>query len=295
MGSAKQEVFVREMGRLSSFKKPFLFSKDSGFTLIELLVVIAIIGILAALLLPTLTKSKIRAQGIQCLSNFRQLSLGWQMYADDQQGHYAVNGSTVYGRTATVGEDTENPSWVAGLMNQVSYPDNTNTFKLVGPQYISFGSIGGYVKNPAVYHCPGDVSTDPGYGLPRVRSVSMNCWIGTGKTNTAASYWTMPFQKFMEPGDLHEVSPTDIFVFLDEAVSINDGWFMISVAGYNSDRSIDESQLNLIDVPAAYHNKCGNFSFADGHAALHRWLGGSVINDDDIIWLMTHSTVPQAN
>ena len=239
----------------------------AGFTLIELLVVIAIIGILAAILLPSLSKSRERVQGIMCVSNARQLALACQLYVNDQNDYLPYN----YGMAGS--SFRTNLNWVNNVMTWDLSPDNTYLAT------ITQAALGSFVSSSTtIYRCPSDQvlsSKQIAAGWNgRIRSYSMNALIGNAGALSAAGVNVNDpdFRQFFKLTQIPQ--PTDIFVFLDEHPdSIDDGYF-VNREGYNrSTGGYDSSSSSAewIDLPASYHNNSTTFSFADGHSALHHW------------------------
>jgi len=236
---------------------------NRGFTLIELLVVIAIIAILAAMLLPALAAAKKKAQGISCLSNYKQLTLAWIMYANDNSENLPFNGD----RNATGTQTT--PSWV--YSSQADYMTwgldayNTNTAFFINNQ---LSSLGDYVaKTTGIFHCPSDYylsSAQRAAGwVNRDRSCAMEAAIGGGIKYYAGQSW---FYNVLKTSDFHTPGPSDCFLFLDQHPdSIDDGSFYY-----------DSASTTFIELPGSNHGGASGISFADGHSEMHKMQLGVI-------------------
>jgi prepilin-type processing-associated H-X9-DG protein len=227
--------------------------------LIELLTAIVIIGILAGLLTTALAKAKGKAGGIGCLNNTRQLSLAWLLYAGDNNELLPYNLGGPVSRGIAPKRDY---NWVNNLLDwEVLNTDNTNT------DFVAKGSFAAFANRAArIYRCPSDhvlsqIQKQAGW-VARVRSYSMNAMVGDAGNNSryGTNIFNPQYRQFKRSTDFER--PTEIFVFLDEHPdSLNDGYFLNRL-----------EDLEWTDLPASYHNGAASFTFADGHAEMHRWV-----------------------
>jgi prepilin-type processing-associated H-X9-DG protein/prepilin-type N-terminal cleavage/methylation domain-containing protein len=231
------------------------FSPSVAFTLIELLVVIAIIGILAAMLLSALSKSKATAQSIACISNLKQLQLCFHLYAGDNDDSLPPN-NFVYDIISDQPLDT-GPSWCTNL-----------AIFDTDPAGISGGLLFQYNTSVPIYHCPADpstVQTRSGTILsqPRLRSYNMSQSVNGLVYDGEIASEIPHYGKFTQ---IKNPSPTGLIVFLD----VNENEIMDTEFGIPVATDL-WSQGYWWDLPGNRHNQGCNLSFADGHVEHWKW------------------------
>jgi len=288
---------------------------SSAFTLIELLVVIAIIAILAAMLLPALSKAKLKTQGIYCMNNHRQLALAWRMYAEDSRD-VLTYASTSTGASAPPGGSANWPddyAWSGAHMDD-SGANRANW----DPTYdMMKRPLWPYAKTKELYRCPSDRSTvqTAAGPKPRILTMSMNLYVGgfaprvgtDPLPNGTGGGWSFADPYMIYPKISTILVPAKIFVFLDMREDrVNWSNFMTIMSGYYPN---DPGQYQLGDLPGMYHSLACGFSFADGHSEIHRWRDSRTIpplgpimpdaasfscaGNVDVAWLQDVSTRPK--
>tara|TARA_A100001037_G_C15037205_1_gene583750 strand:- start:124 stop:954 length:831 start_codon:yes stop_codon:yes gene_type:complete len=265
-------------------------TQDKGFTLIELLVVIAIIAILASMLLPALGKAKAKAHHIRCVSNQKQLTMGWIMYADDYEDKLVWNDLTSNGS-----------GWVRGVLDyNANNSHNTNLLNLSKPE---FAKLWPYTTATGIYRCPADKSyvTIKGQRHQRVRSVSMSQAMNS-RNDWLSHITNKEYVVFRKMSDINRMGHSQAYVFINEhpdslnfadlAVAMNDG--------------APPNRIMIIDYPASNHNGAGALSFADGHVEMHKWVDPRTTpqwknktlklvvaspNNQDMVFMSNHASV----
>jgi prepilin-type N-terminal cleavage/methylation domain-containing protein/prepilin-type processing-associated H-X9-DG protein len=221
----------------------------SAFTLIELLVVIAIIAILMAILMPALNRAREQGRRAACLSNLKQLTLGWIMYADENDDKI-VNGATAFSYTTTSwGDHGEERAWIE--------VDDFQAFDAEWEEQleqIRTGALYPYVKNVSTYRCP---TGKRGEAVTYSVAFSMNAVNHPWSQGIRGAH-------VKRRGEI-KPNPTERFVFIDEGSLTSDAF------------AVYIHLEQWFDSPPIRHGNGTNLSFADGHAEYWKWRGRETV------------------
>jgi len=231
--------------------------KKEAFTLIELLVVISVIAILMAILMPALQRAREQGQRVVCMSNLRELTLGWILYADDNEGKI-VNGAPGYSDHHDSGHEDElawvGQCWAGDYGSGGQLPEDEQV------REIKSGALWAYCPDEDLYRCPtgtrGEMLTyavmDSMNGLPRA---------GTRRDTKVGERVGRTVLWIKNRNEITSPAPAYRLVFIDE------GW--VTPDSY----AVHYQQKTWWDDPPVRHGDGTNVAFADGHADYHKWRG----------------------
>ncbi len=261
----------------------------SAFTRADFMALLGSVSLLAVLFITSAGTTRRGSQVLVCRNNLQRLADAWLVYAGDSK----LLVGNVNGGAASSTAPAKATTWATGVLDWVSTMDNTNTAKL---QTAAFARYIG--PDVSVFKCPSDAYLSPtqrklGW-VRRVRTYSMNAYVGPSGVEEG------PFDSsFIHFQSLAQVTPPgEIFVFTEEHPdSMNDPMLIISPRA-----------TQFIDLPASFHSRGANFTFADGHVEGHRWASASTVlpvryvsyggfapqrGDPDLLWLGAHASRPK--
>ena len=241
-----------------------------AFTLIELLVVIAVIAILMAILIPVLGAAKKQATMARCLSNHRNLLIGWISYADENDGKLVSNGAC-YDTPTDSSPWVHSPKDFAG--NDLGSPAPATITDADRFRGIQMGALWEYIKDVDAYHCPGDNRRSTRRS-PRdcFRSYSISYAFGPLREGDLTPRGGYRYYRRMQ--DI--VGAPQYYVFVEEEhngsrYGENEGGWHLPMAG-GANRLPNPGSWTFYDPLASYHLKASTFGFADGHADRRNWM-----------------------
>jgi prepilin-type N-terminal cleavage/methylation domain-containing protein/prepilin-type processing-associated H-X9-DG protein len=254
-------------------------ARKTGFTLIELVVVIAIIAILAAMLLPALSAAKVRAQSVQCMSNYKQLGLAWFMYTGDNNDKLVTN-SDKHNSGNSV-------NWICAfgvVLDWTGNQNNTNTLFINDSKYALMADY--IAQSLPIFICPADKFLGPAQSgfrsagwTSRMRSCAMDGAMGDGtKYFAGGANGMQAYYNATKMSALHTPGPSDCWVIMDEHPdSDDDATMYVDPTAGGTPGNMGIGTGNMSEMPGSMHANSSGMVFADGHSEIHQWKNSQTI------------------